>query len=257
MKEFSDNLISSWWGVTIICIAAAVLWIALSALLYRPFFKRFYDFILSLVAIILLSPLLLILTIVGAIKMRGNPFFVQLRPGKKDKNGNEKIFKLIKFRTMSNKKDADGNLLPDEQRLTGYGKILRSTSLDELPELINILKGDMSIVGPRPLLVKDMAFMSQEQRTRHNVRSGLTGLAQVNGRNSISWEEKLAFDKEYVGKITLWQDVKILFRTVGKVFSRSDVVREGTVSDMDFGDWLLSEGKISKEEYDAVSGSVK
>lgn len=257
MKEFFDNLISSWWGVTIICIAAAVLWIALSALLYRPFFKRFYDFILSLVAIILLSPLLLILTIVGAIKMRGNPFFVQLRPGKKDKNGNEKIFKLIKFRTMSNKKDADGNLLPDEQRLTGYGKILRSTSLDELPELINILKGDMSIVGPRPLLVKDMAFMSQEQRTRHNVRSGLTGLAQVNGRNSISWEEKLAFDKEYVGKITLWQDVKILFRTVGKVFSRSDVVREGTVSDMDFGDWLLSEGKISKEEYDAVSGSVK
>lgn len=257
VKEFFENLISSWWGITIICIVAVALWITLSALLYRPFFKRFYDFTLSLVAIIVLSPLLLILTIVGAIAMGGNPFFVQLRPGKKDKNGNEKIFKLIKFRTMNNKKDADGNLLPDEQRLTRYGKFLRSTSLDELGELLNILKGDMSIVGPRPQLVRDMAFMTEEQRNRHCVRPGLTGLAQVNGRNSISWEEKLAFDEEYVGKITLWQDVKILFRTVGKVFSRSDVVREGTVSDMDFGDWLLSEGKISKEEYDAVSGSVK
>lgn len=257
VKEFFENLISSWWGITIICIVAVALWITLSALLYRPFFKRFYDFTLSLVAIIVLSPLLLILTIVGAIAMGGNPFFVQLRPGKKDKNGNEKIFKLIKFRTMNNKKDADGNLLPDEQRLTRYGKFLRSTSLDELGELLNILKGDMSIVGPRPQLVRDMAFMTEEQRNRHCVRPGLTGLAQVNGRNTISWENKFAFDEEYVKKITLWKDLKIIFRTVGKVFSRSDVVREGTVSDMDFGDWLLSEGKISKEEYDAVSGSVK
>lgn len=257
VKEFFENLISSWWGITIICIVAVALWITLSALLYRPFFKRFYDFTLSLVAIIVLSPLLLVLTIVGAIAMGGNPFFVQLRPGKKDKNGNEKIFKLIKFRTMNNKKDADGNLLPDEQRLTRYGKFLRSTSLDELGELLNILKGDMSIVGPRPQLVRDMAFMTEEQRNRHCVRPGLTGLAQVNGRNTISWENKFAFDEEYVKKITLWKDLKIIFKTVGKVFSRSDVVREGTVSDMDFGDWLLSEGKISKEEYDAVSGSVK
>lgn len=257
VKEFFENLISSWWGITIICIVAVALWITLSALLYRPFFKRFYDFTLSLVAIIVLSPLLLILTIVGAIAMGGNPFFVQLRPGKKDKNGNEKIFKLIKFRTMNNKKDADGNLLSDEQRLTRYGKFLRSTSLDELGELVNILKGDMSIVGPRPQLVRDMAFMTEEQRNRHCVRPGLTGLAQVNGRNTISWENKFAFDEEYVKKITLWKDLKIIFKTVGKVFSRSDVVREGTVSDMDFGDWLLCEGKISRDEYDRVLGSVR
>lgn len=257
MKEFFENLISSWWGITIICIIAVALWITLSALLYRPFFKRFYDFTLSLVAIIVLSPLLLVLTIVGAIAMGGNPFFVQLRPGKKDKNGKEKIFKLIKFRTMNNKKDADGNLLPDEKRLTRYGKFLRSTSLDELGELLNILKGDMSIVGPRPLLVRDMAFMTEEQRNRHCVRPGLTGLAQVNGRNTISWENKFAFDEEYVKKITLWKDLKIIFKTVGKVFSRSDVVREGTVSDMDFGDWLLCEGKISRDEYDRVLGSVR
>ena len=257
VKEFFENLISSWWGITIICIIAVALWITLSALLYRPFFKRFYDFTLSLVAIIVLSPLLLVLTIVGAIAMGGNPFFVQLRPGKKDKNGKEKIFKLIKFRTMNNKKDADGNLLPDEKRLTRYGKFLRSTSLDELGELLNILKGDMSIVGPRPLLVRDMAFMTEEQRNRHCVRPGLTGLAQVNGRNTISWENKFAFDEEYVKKITLWKDLKIIFKTVGKVFSRSDVVREGTVSDMDFGDWLLCEGKISRDEYDRVLGSVR
>ena len=181
--------------------------------------------------------------------MRGNPFFTQLRPGKKDKNGTEKIFRLIKFRTMSNKKDADGNLLPDAQRLNKYGKFLRSTSLDELGELINILKGDMSIVGPRPQLVRDMVFMTEEQRLRHKVRPGLTGLAQVNGRNAIAWEDKFKYDLQYIKRITLFRDIKILFQTVFKVLKHSDVVREGTVSDMDYGDYLLQELAITQEEY--------
>ena len=157
--------------------------------MYAKFFKRFLDFVLSLIALIVLSPILLILTVVGAIAMRGNPFFTQLRPGKIDpKTGREKIFLLIKFRTMSNKKDKDGKLLSDELRLNKYGRILRSTSLDELPELWNILKGDMSIVGPRPLLVEYLPYYTEEERHRHDVRPGLTGLAQVNGRNAISWE---------------------------------------------------------------------
>ena len=171
--------------------------------MYAKYVKRPLDFVLSLTALIVLSPLLLILTIVGAIAMKGNPFFVQKRPGKiSKKTGQEKIFSLIKFRTMSNAKDADGNLLSDKDRLNGYGRFLRSTSLDELPELVNIVKGDMAIVGPRPQLVRDMVFMSPEQRKRHTVRQGLTGLAQVSGRNNISWEEKFEYDLEYIDRIT-------------------------------------------------------
>ena len=200
--------------------------------------------LLSFMALAFLWPLLLILIVLGAIKMKGNPFFTQLRPGK-----NEKIFKLIKFRTMSNAKDRDGNLLPDAVRLNGYGKFLRSTSLDELPELINIFVGDMSIVGPRPQLVRDMVFMTPEQRRRHSVTPGLTGLAQVNGRNNITWEQKLAYDLEYIEKITLWGDICILWQTVAKVLKREDTVREGTVSDMDFGDWLLQKGEVTEEVY--------
>lgn len=249
MEKFFRELTNTWWGITILCVVGTAVWILLSAALYRQFFKRFYDFVLSLIAIVVLSPLLLILTIVGAIAMRGNPFFTQLRPGKKDKNGNEKIFRLIKFRTMSNKKDADGNLLPDAQRLNKYGKFLRSTSLDELGELINILKGDMSIVGPRPQLVRDMVFMTDEQRMRHSVRPGLTGLAQVSGRNNITWEQKFEYDLQYIKKITLWRDLKIIFQTAFKVFKRSDVVREGTVSDIDYGDYLLQELAITETEY--------
>lgn len=208
------------------------------------------DFTLSLIALAVLSPILLILAIIGAIAMKGNPFFVQPRPGKKDKNGKEKIFKLIKFRTMSNQKDKNGNLLPDDLRLNKYGKFLRSTSLDELPELLNILKGDMAIVGPRPQLVRDMVFMTPAQRNRHNVRPGLTGLAQVSGRNNISWEQKFAYDLQYIeDRISFFCDLKIIFRTIGKVLKRSDTVREGTSSDMDLGDWLLEQGKISREEY--------
>lgn len=218
--------------------------------MYRYFFKLFIDFILSLIALLVLSPLLTVLTIIGAAAMRGNPFFTQLRPGKKDRHGKEKIFRLIKFRTMSNKKDANGELLSDEQRLNGYGRFLRSTSLDELPALFNILIGRMSIVGPRPQLVKDLVFMSEQQRQRHNVRPGLTGLAQINGRNNISWEQKFEYDLKYVNKITFLGDCRIIFKTVGKVLSRSDVVREGTVSDTDLGEWLLQEGKITREQYE-------
>ena len=227
--------------------------------MYAKFFKRLIDFTLSLIALIVLSPILLILTIVGAIAMGGNPFFTQLRPGKiNKKTGKEKIFKLVKFRTMSNKKDKDGNLLPDDVRLNKYGRVLRSTSLDELPELINILIGDMSIVGPRPQLVRDMVFMSKEQRRRHWVRPGLTGLAQVSGRNNITWEQKFEYDLQYMDdRITFVGDLKIIFRTVGKVLKRSDTVREGTVSDMDFGDWLVQEGKVDQETYDAKQAEAK
>lgn len=226
--------------------------------MYAKCFKRLIDFVLSLIALIILSPILLILTVVGAIAMQGNPFFLQPRPGKKDKNGKERIFRLIKFRTMSNATDKCGDLLPDNQRLGKYGKILRSTSLDELPELLNILKGDMAIVGPRPQLVRDMIFMTTEQRRRHDVRPGLTGLAQVNGRNNITWEQKIEFDLEYIDNgITFMGDVKIILQTVSKVLKRSDTVREGTVSDMDFGDWLMMEGKVDQETYDAKQAEAK
>ena len=213
--------------------------------MYRRFWKRFFDFTLSLMALLVLWPVLLALMLLGWIKMKGNPFFTQLRPGK-----DEKIFKLIKFRTMTCETDANGDLLPDEQRMTRYGQVLRSTSLDELPELINILKGDMSIVGPRPQLVRDMVFMTPEQRVRHSVRPGLSGLAQVSGRNNISWEEKFEYDLQYINSgITLWNDIKIVFMTVGKVFKREDTVREGTVSDLDFGDYLLQKGEVTEETY--------
>ena len=227
--------------------------------MYANFFKREIDFCLALLALTVLSPLLIILTVLGAIVMKGNPFFTQLRPGKiNKKTGRERIFKLIKFRTMTNAKDKNGNLLPDEKRLVKYGKFLRSTSLDELPELINILIGDMAIVGPRPQLVRDMVFMTGEQRRRHTVRPGLTGLAQVSGRNNITWEQKFTFDLKYIDKkVTLFGDIKIILQTVFKVLRRSDIVREGTVSDMDFGDWLIEQGKIEKTEYDEKQKEAK
>ena len=202
--------------------------------MYAKFLKRPIDFLLSLTALIVLSPIFLILTVVGAIAMKGNPFFVQKRPGKIDKSGKEKIFSLIKFRTMTCEKDAEGNLLSDEKRLVKYGKILRSTSLDELPELINILKGDMSIVGPRPLLVKYLPLYNREQRRRHNVRPGLTGLAQVSGRNLVSWEERFAYDVKYVDSISFAGDVKILFLTVKAVFAREGISAEGAATMEEF-----------------------
>lgn len=192
-----------------------ILW---SDIFYRQFFKRFYDIVLSGLAIIVLSPILLILTILGAIKMKGNPFFTQERPGK-----DEKIFKLIKFRSMTCEKDKDDNLLPDEKRLTKYGKTLRSTSLDELPELFNIFKGDMSIVGPRPLLVKYLEYYNAHDMRRHEVRPGLTGLAQISGRNNMSWEKKFEKDVEYVDNLTFLMDAKIVLMTIKKVFTRDGI----------------------------------
>ena len=226
--------------------------------MYANFFKRIIDFILSAVALVVLSPVLLILAIIGAVVMKGNPFFLQPRPGKKGRDGKEKIFKLIKFRTMSNVKGKDGNLLPDEHRLGKYGAWLRSTSLDELPELVNILVGHLAVCGPRPFLVKDCVFMTAEQRRRHDVRPGLTGLAQVNGRNNITWEQKMKYDLQYIDRgITFLGDMKIIFKTFGKVFKRDDTVREGTVSDVDFGDWLMQEGKVDQETYDAKQEEAK
>ena len=200
--------------------------------MYAKVFKRFIDFWLSLIALIVLFPILLLLTIIGAIAMRGNPFFVQPRPGKKGKDGKEKIFKLIKFRTMSNKKDKDGNLLPDAERLNGYGRFLRKTSLDELGELVNIVKGDMAIVGPRPLLVEYLPLYNEYQSRRHEVRPGLTGLAQVNGRNAVSWEIRFEYDVKYVDDITFVGDMKIIFRTVIKVL-KHDGISSGTSATME------------------------
>ena len=186
--------------------------------MYARFFKRPLDFFCALAAIICLSPVLVVLTVLGAIKMKGNPFFTQPRPGL-----NEKIFKLIKFRTMTNEKDANGNLLPDDVRLNAYGKFLRSTSLDELPELFNILKGDMAVIGPRPLLVEYLPRYNSEQKHRHDVRPGLSGLAQVNGRNAITWEQKFKYDVEYVNKVTFLGDVKIILTTLMKAVKREGI----------------------------------
>lgn len=212
--------------------------------IYAKYIKRAMDFFLSFCAITVLSPLLIILTVVGVIAMKGNPFFTQLRPGK-----NEKIFRLIKFRTMSCQTDKDGNLLPDEKRLTKYGKFLRSTSLDELPELINILKGDMAVIGPRPQLVRDMVFMTEMQRMRHKVRPGLSGLAQISGRNAINWENKLEYDIEYIQNITFLGDWKIIFFTIKKVFERADISADGMETAEDLGDYLLEKGIVDKEIY--------
>lgn len=214
--------------------------------IYATYIKRVLDFVLSLMALIVLSPVFLILIVTGAIAMGGNPFFTQLRPGK-----NEKIFKMVKFRTMSNKRDSEGKLLPDDQRLNYYGKILRSTSLDELPELWNIVKGDLAIVGPRPQLVRDMVFMDANQRRRHSVRQGLTGLAQINGRNNISWEEKLKWDLKYIDAgITIKEDIRIVIKTLGKVFTRSDISTDGMETAEDYGDYLMRTKKVDRETYD-------
>ena len=229
MREFLRLLTTTWWGITLICVLALVLWIFLSALLYRVFFKRFYDILLSGLAILLLSPVLLALIVLGAIKMKGNPFFTQLRPGKK-----EKVFRLIKFRTMTCEKDAEGNLLPDEKRLTRYGKLLRSTSLDELPELFNIFVGHMSIVGPRPLLVAYLPRYNAEQKRRHEVRPGLTGYAQVHGRNAVSWQERFRMDVKYVDSVSLWLDIKILFQTVLTVLKREGISSETSATMEEF-----------------------
>lgn len=186
---------------------------------YEKYFKRPLDLLCGLAAVIVFSWLYVILMILGAIFMGGNPFFTQERPGK-----DGKIFKLIKFRSMDNRKDREGNLLPDDVRLNKYGRFLRSTSLDELPEAFNIIKGDMSVVGPRPLLVEYLPYYTKEERNRHAVRPGLTGLAQVNGRNTLTWEEKFGYDLKYVNEIKFTNDVRIILKTVGKAVKRSDIL---------------------------------
>ena len=191
--------------------------------MYKKYVKRILDFILSLIALILLTPILLVVYILVVLKLGRPVIFKQERPGK-----NEKIFTLYKFRTMTDEKDENGKLLPDSKRLTRFGKFLRSTSLDELPELVNIIKGDMSIVGPRPLLVEYLPLYNEEQKHRHDVRPGLTGLAQVSGRNAISWEEKFEEDIEYIKKITFLRDFKIIIKTVGKVLKKEGISSNNT-----------------------------
>lgn len=193
--------------------------------MYAKYIKRILDFILSLLALIILSPLMLIMWLLVRIKLGKPAIFMQKRPGK-----NEKIFTLYKFRTMTDEKDEKGNLLPDSERLTKFGKFLRSTSLDELPELINIIKGEMSIVGPRPLLIEYLPLYNEEQKHRHDVRPGLTGLAQISGRNSIEWEEKFNEDIEYIRKITFIKDVKIIIKTFIKVFKKEGISQEGNAT---------------------------
>ena len=211
---------------------------------YKRFVKRPLDFILALMALIILSPFMLIIALLVRIKLGSLVIFKQQRPGL-----NEKIFTLYKFRTMTDERDENGELLPDSVRLTKFGKFLRSTSLDELPELWNILKGDMSIVGPRPQLVRDMVFMTEEQRRRHSVMPGLTGWAQVNGRNAVTWKEKLNFDLEYINNITFINDLKIILLTVKNVLKREGINAEGMDTAEDLGDYLLRNGMISAEKY--------
>ena len=221
MLEF----LTSTWGIVTISLVSAFLWFLLSILLYRVFFKRIYDILLSLLAILIFLPILLLLMLFGAIAMRGNPFFAQKRPGK-----NGKTFKMLKFRTMTNRRDKNGDLLPDEKRLTRYGRILRATSLDELPNILTIFSGKMSIIGPRPLLVSYLPLYNEFQAQRHKVRPGLTGLAQVSGRNAISWTQKFELDVKYVNGISFFGDLKIFFKTIFKVFKSEGISQDGNVT---------------------------
>lgn len=212
--------------------------------MYAKCFKRLLDFILSLLALAVLSPVLLVLAVLVRWKMGTPVLFKQMRAG-----ADEKEFCLYKFRTMTDERDENGNLLPDAMRMCKFGTWLRNTSLDEIPELINIIKGDMSVIGPRPLLMQDMVFLAGPYTARWNVRPGLTGLAQISGRNALSWEDKLKADITYVSGCSLWMDIKILFGTVRKVFVRENVDYDGSNAETDYGDWLLESGQITREEY--------
>lgn len=216
--EFFYDLVSNWWGIALLCIIFLLTLLVLSVIFYRQFFKRFYDVVISGCALVVLFPVFFVLIILGAVKMKGNPFFTQLRPGK-----DEKVFKLIKFRTMTCETDENGKLLPDDVRLTRYGNFLRATSLDELPELLNIFIGDMSIIGPRPLMERYLPYYNSFEKKRHLVRPGLTGYAQSHGRNALVWEDRFALDVYYVENISAFLDIKILFKTVEIVLKHEGI----------------------------------
>lgn len=225
---------------------------------YEKYTKRVLDVLCALLAIIVFWWLYLIIAIIVRVKMGSPVLFKQPRPGLIDpKTGQERIFDMYKFRTMTNERGEDGQLLPDEQRLPKFGKMLRATSLDELPEAFNILRGDMSVIGPRPQLVRDMVFMDERQRMRHTAKPGLTGLAQVNGRNSVSWEDKLNLDLQYIEKVNFISDVKIVLRTVVAVFKRSGITDGENATALDYGDELLRSGRISFEEYETLQSKAK
>lgn len=223
---------------------------------YEKYIKRLLDIICSLLAIVVFCWLYVIISVIVRIKMGSPVLFKQPRPGL-IKNGKEQIFDMYKFRSMTNERDAQGNLLPDNQRLPAFGKMLRATSLDELPEVFNILKGDMSVIGPRPQLVRDMVFMSDEQRMRHTAKPGLSGLAQVKGRNAITWEDKLNWDLKYIEQVSFFGDVKILLETVKKVFVPNAAEAAETDVTVDYGDALLKAGKISASRYDDLQVQAK
>lgn len=229
---------------------------------YELYIKRLMDIVCSIAAIVVFSWLYIIVAVLVRVKLGSPILFKQPRPGKIDpKTGQERIFYMYKFRTMSDERDENGNFLPDEVRLGKFGKALRATSLDELPEAFNILKGEMTLVGPRPQLVRDMVFMTAEQRMRHCVRPGLSGLAQTRGRNALSWDGKLATDIEYIENVTFLGDVKIIINTVKQVFLKKKGIEDGTVDEVaitdDFGDYLLKAGRISKEEYEQKMNEAK
>jgi hypothetical protein len=226
---------------------------------YERYIKRAIDIFCSGLAIIVFCWLYAIIALLVRIKLGSPVLFTQYRPGLIDpKTGKERIFKMYKFRTMTDKKDAEGNLLPDEVRLTKFGAWLRSTSLDELPEAFCILNGTMTLIGPRPQLVRDMVFMSDEQRMRHTAKPGLSGLAQVSGRNAISWDRKLQYDLEYIEHVSFGRDLKILFKTVEKAFVKQEgITEEGSVTAADYGDYLIQTKQITREEYEKKKNEAK
>ncbi len=226
---------------------------------YEVVVKRLFDIICALLVMILLGWLMIIVAILVRTKLGSPVLFTQPRPGMVDpKTGREKIFKMYKFRTMTDERDENGELLPDEIRLTAFGSWLRKTSLDELPEVFNILNGTMSVIGPRPQLVRDMTFMTPEQRLRHTAKPGLSGLAQVNGRNAISWDDKLAWDLKYIEKVSFLGDIGIIFKTVQTALIKQEGINaENMATAEDYGDYLLRVGRVSKEDYDAKMAEAK
>lgn len=224
---------------------------------YEKYVKRLLDIVCALLTLVFLGWLYLLIAAIVRVKMGSPVLFKQPRPGQIDpKTGKERIFMMYKFRTMTNDCDADGNMLPDEERLPKFGRMLRATSLDELPEVFNILKGDMSVIGPRPQLVRDMVFMTDEQRMRHTAKPGLSGLAQVSGRNAITWEEKFRCDLEYIENVSFWNDCKLVFLTLKKVLGKEENDAELDVTD-DYGDALLKEGKIQQNGFDALQAEAR